>query len=175
MIIRKPSADDADAIARVHVGTWRTAYKGILPDDYLAKLSYEARRQMWEKSLSNPDSTHMVHVAEHESNGIVGFADGGPERHGDSRYKAELYGIYVLAEYQRQGIGTMLMQAVAGELAQRGFVNIVLWALEANHPTRAFYEALGGRQVCTQEGKVAYAWENIEELALSDSKLNNRM
>ncbi len=73
MIIRKPSADDADAVARVHVDTWRTAYKGLLPDDYLAKLSYEAHRQMWEKSLSNPDSTHMVRVAEHESNGIVGF------------------------------------------------------------------------------------------------------
>ena len=168
MIIRKATAGDAAAIARVHVDTWRTTYKGILPDDYLAKLSYESYQQMWERSLSNPNPTCVAYVAEHKSNGIVGFASGGAERQGDFKYKAELYGIYVLAEHQRRGIGTMLIQAVTGELAEHGFVNIVLWALEANHPARAFYEALGGRQVCTRQGKVAYAWEKIEELASAD-------
>ena len=34
--------DDAAGIARVHVDTWRTAYRGLIPDDVLAGFSYLA-------------------------------------------------------------------------------------------------------------------------------------
>ena len=34
--IRRARAADAEAIGAVHVATWRTAYAGVLPDDYLA-------------------------------------------------------------------------------------------------------------------------------------------
>ena len=40
-LIRPATLEDAPAIARVHVDTWRTTYAGIVPDEHLAKLSYE--------------------------------------------------------------------------------------------------------------------------------------
>jgi hypothetical protein len=42
--------DDAEAIARVHVDSWRTTYQGILPDEVLAGLSVERRRAFWAKA-----------------------------------------------------------------------------------------------------------------------------
>lgn len=32
MIIRKAKLDDATGIAKVHVDSWRTTYKGIIPE-----------------------------------------------------------------------------------------------------------------------------------------------
>ena len=43
MRIRTATADDASGMARVHVDTWRTAYRDILPASVLSALSYEAR------------------------------------------------------------------------------------------------------------------------------------
>ncbi len=37
--IRRARPADAAAIGAVHVAAWRSAYPGILPDDYLARLS----------------------------------------------------------------------------------------------------------------------------------------
>lgn len=39
MHIRKAAVEDAAAIAKVHVDSWRTTYKGIMPSDYLNSLS----------------------------------------------------------------------------------------------------------------------------------------
>ena len=37
--LRKARVADAIAIGAVHVAAWRSTYPGILPDDYLARLS----------------------------------------------------------------------------------------------------------------------------------------
>ena len=52
---------------------------------------------------------HFIYVAENEAGQIVGFADGGPERARDMTFKGELYAIYILNDYQRQGVGRHLI------------------------------------------------------------------
>ena len=51
MKIRPATAGDAAALARVHVDSWRTTYRGIVPDEALAHLSYERREQLWANQL----------------------------------------------------------------------------------------------------------------------------
>ena len=38
-MLRRANINDAAAIAKVHVDTWKSTYKGIVPDDYLSSLS----------------------------------------------------------------------------------------------------------------------------------------
>ena len=52
MIIREATHADIPAIARLHVDSWRTTYKGILPDEFLADLNYEMRERQWQRTLS---------------------------------------------------------------------------------------------------------------------------
>lgn len=40
MNIRKAVLADSKGIAKVHVDSWRTTYKNIIPDEFLKKLSY---------------------------------------------------------------------------------------------------------------------------------------
>ena len=144
--IREARADDAAGIARVHVDSWRTTYVGIVLDEHLANLSYERREQRWREQFAAPDNAMFSYVAETDGGQIVGFAVGGPERENDLVYKGELCGIYILKEYQRRGIGRRLVETIVRHLLKAGFTDMLIWVL-AENPSRAFYEALGGKPV----------------------------
>src|SRR5437764_14817491 len=98
MRIREADIDDAAAIALVHVDAWRTAYVGIVPDEYLASLSYGSHEQNWRESLAERADQEFTLVVENDQRAIVGFATGGPEREGNTLYRGELRAIYLLAD-----------------------------------------------------------------------------
>ncbi|MGH2458841.1 MAG: GNAT family N-acetyltransferase [Chloroflexota bacterium] len=170
MRCRDAACSDAASIARIHVDSWRTTYRGVIPDDVLARLSYAARQAEWESGLCHPDGAQIVFVAEDPDDGIVGFACGGPERTGDPLYQGELYAIYILESHQRRGIGQELTRRVAGRLIEAGLTGMQVWVLVDN-PSRGFYEKLGGLTVRTrnitfgnaQLEEVAYGWRNLRD------------
>jgi ribosomal protein S18 acetylase RimI-like enzyme len=172
MRVRVASVEDAPGIARVHVDTWRTAYRGILPADFLNALSYEARTQRWCENLARAGPPQFTLVAEDDDGALVGFAGGGSERDGMPGYDGEIYAVYVLNRHQRLGIGRQLMAVSARHLMDQGFGAAMLWALEANGRARAFYEALGGQLIGrktkdiadTPQIEVAYGWPDLTML-----------
>jgi len=176
MLIRAASVEDAAGLARVHVDTWRAAYRDILAAGFLAGLSYEASAQRWRDNLAQAGPRQFTLVAEAEGGDVVAFAAGGPERDGTPGYDGEIYAVYVLPAYQQCGIGRRLMAACAGHLAEQGFGALMLWALEANWRARRFYEALGGQLIGskmitigdTPLVDVAYGWPEPSVLRSTD-------
>ena len=171
MHIREARPQDLPAIAKVHIDSWRTTYAGIVASEFLASLKYEESEQMWRKGLSSSPDPVSLYVAETPVGAVVGFAAAGREREGDATYKGEIYAIYLLQDYQRQGIGAALFRAGARELERRGFTPFLLWVLKAN-PACHFYEALGGKYLREQEIQignqqlieVAYGWADTEKV-----------
>lgn len=169
--MRRAEISDAAGIARISVDTWRSAYAGIVPDEYLASLSYETREERWRFALERSSAATSIYVAESRSGGIVGFASCGPERTDDPEYRGELYTMYVAPAAQGKGVGRMMCSSVANDLKERGLGSMLVWALEQN-PSRRFYEALGGREIRSKEvvigGKplteVAYGWKSLDSL-----------
>jgi GNAT superfamily N-acetyltransferase len=173
--IRPAQLTDVEGIARVHVESWRTTYKGIMPDEVLATLSVEQRAETWRRPLSNPESASIIYVAEIDGQ-IVGFAAGGPERTGHAVYKAELYAIYLLQAYQGRGIGRALVKAVVEPLIDKGYKAMLIW-VAAKNPATNFYAALGGQPFDsktesfgdTEITEIAYGYDDITKLlAVSD-------
>lgn len=171
--IRQATIDDAAALAKVHIDTWRATYRGIVPDDYLASLSYEKRTARWSEQIqATLAGKFEIIVAENEDGQIVGFVDGGPNRDDDPVYKGELYAIYILQAYQGCGIGKQLIPPFAKSLLDMGLDTMLLWAFTANTQARRFYESLGGQFVRTHwfeiSGvsieEVAYGWLDIRSL-----------
>jgi len=166
MRIRSATLADASAIARVHVESSWSTYRGILPDEVLTNYSYERRTMHWSKVIGNPESTEFVIVAEDEQGQIVGFTSGGPEREG-MPFTGEIYTLYPLSSAQRQGLGRRLMAASMHRLIKQGMKKIVVWVL-ADNPACTFYEALGGhffQEKLLQRGdkllrERSYIWEN---------------
>lgn len=170
--VREATSNDVPAIARVHVDTWRTTYRGIVPDERLATLSYERRAEGWHRILNQAqEDSNFTLVAENESSEIVGFANGGKERTGDPVYTGELTGIYILQTYQRQGIGRSLVAIVAERLGDLGLHSMLIWVL-ADNPACQFYAALGGIQIREQTRQIgekslieiAYGWTDTTNL-----------
>lgn len=166
-VIRPAQIDDVPAIARVHVDTWRTTYRGIVPDAHLANLSYERCQANWIAHLSNPQGAHTF-VAQAPSGQIVAFASGGQLREALAGFDGELYVIYVLEAFQGRGYGKLLVTRVARDLASRGYQSLVIWVLKEN-PACRFYERLGGQIFAEKAveigGKtlldVAYVWPDL--------------
>lgn len=108
MNIKKAKLSDVQGIAKVHVDCWRTTYKNIIPNEYLDKLSYDQRTDLWIKNISNEQNS--VFVAENDEGHIIGFADGGKRETNKLDHSGDLTSIYVLKEYQGTGIGKKLVQ-----------------------------------------------------------------
>jgi len=172
VLIREANANDAMAIARVQVDTWRTTYAGLVPAAYLRDLSYERQGQVWGDFISTLRDATGLYVVETAAGAVIGFAHGGPERSHRGDYQGELYALYLLAAYQRQGLGRQLTGAVVKKLRHCGWSSMLVWVLAAN-PCRAFYEALGGQSVREQDitiggarlREIAYGWSDLREFA----------
>ncbi len=71
-------------------------------------------------------------VVETPAGSVVGFAHGGPERRGAEDYRGDLYALYLLAAYQRQGLGRQLTGAVVKRLLLHGVSSLLVWVFAAN-------------------------------------------
>ena len=169
--VRKATMDDVGDIARIHVDAWRETYAEILPADFLKRLSYEDRKEMWSQALSGPSGDVSLWVVDVDAGSIGGFAAVGPERGQLEGYSGELYAIYLLQQYQGRGFGRALFSAAVVALINVGYQTMGLWVLEENR-SRGFYEHLGGAIVGRQMiqigemdyTEIAYGWQDLTEL-----------
>ena len=167
--VRRARPQDAAAIARVQVDTWRSAYRGIVPDEHLDGMSYERAEKNWKELISDP--VRGSFVVENDKGKVVGFAACGAARDDARGYEGELYAIYVNKSMQGKGLGRRLVLSVAQDLKDRGFDSMLIWVLADNQYKR-FYESIGGKQVRTKEitigGKTlteeGYGWRGIDAL-----------
>lgn len=140
--VRAATIDDADAIAAVHVETWRETYAGLVPERFFDASALEARRRMWARILGRDPVPGAVAVAERAGR-IVGFAFAGSSEHPDALKGIEaarelhLFSIYLLASEQGKGVGHALLAAVLGDEPAQ------LWVASANSAARAFYRSHG--------------------------------
>ncbi|RWZ58583.1 GNAT family N-acetyltransferase [Halobacillus fulvus] len=165
MNIRRATTADAEGVAKVQVDSWHSTYQNIVPVEYLNNMTYESREQKWKAIIKN----QFVCLAENVEGRVIGFANGGPARTTDyPEFTGELYAIYILNEFQGQGIGKHLFEAVIDHLKKQNMNSVLVFVLEDNR-NKGFYEKLGSRKLDTLEIEIAgrllkesvYGWENI--------------
>ena len=172
--LREATPADAQAIAEVHVRSWRETYTGLMPQAVRDGLSVERRPAGWTRMLTDPTVATKVWVAETDG-GLVGFGAAGPQRSpdlADQGFSGEIEAVYVLASCQGQGIGGALIHRMATHLIAQGHRTAALWVLRENAPARAVYERLGG-VVCGEQTddrmetvlvESAYGWTDLAAL-----------
>lgn len=122
-MIRAATVADADAIGEVHVRSWQAAYAGLIPADFLARLSASSRAAAWARRIGDGG---RVLVAE-EDGVIAGFAAFGP---------SQLYALYLLPEFWGRGLGRTLHDRAVEEMTGD---SAILWVLSTNERAKAFY------------------------------------
>jgi ribosomal protein S18 acetylase RimI-like enzyme len=141
MPVRPATGDDAEAIAQVHVASWRSAYRRILAPEFLAGLSVEQRQARWSDAIAN-DLPHVL-VADADGQ-VVGFSAFGPCRDADAGALAfEIWALYLAPSHWDRGLGRELWLASREALLQRGAQRVSLWVIANNARATRFYTLAG--------------------------------
>lgn len=135
-------AGDADAIAALHTESWRDAYRGLVPDDYLDGPLLDERLAFWRARLARPSDARLTLKAMSGAQ-MVGFAC--VLRDEDPEWGPLLDNLHVKPALKGRGIGTRLLQASRDWAAQVAPEQTLhLWVIENNLPARRFYDRQGG-------------------------------
>ncbi len=127
--------EELDGKAFVHYTAWKETYTGLMPQEILDKRSLEGCRQTAHKF---PENT-LVAIKDGE---VVGFACYLPEARdfASIRPASEIMALYVLEKYQKQGIGTALLEKALDSLPAKP---VLLFVLENNQKAIDFYRHKG--------------------------------
>lgn len=138
---RQAEASDSDAIAALHVKSWRATYRGILPDTYLDNEAEEERRNYWQHHLSRPHPDDLVMLFQ-DGDHLLGFISIIPAP--DHDVDALIENLHVDPETHGRGLGRRLIAEAVERLLSRDVRSICLWVYDQNEKATAFYSRLGG-------------------------------
>lgn len=156
--IRDATADDVEALAQLHVQTFRETHGGGPP--------VQLREGQWREILTAPKAGWFCLLIQREGGQLVGFARGVPYTGDLAGFDGELNKLYLLREVQRQGLGRRLMGHGARRFLSHGSRSMLLFG-NARSPSNGFYERLGGVRLLTARGEFhgGYGWQDLDGLA----------
>lgn len=134
MEIRKiKKSDDINAIGKIYEKSWKFAYDGIIPKDYLDSISGDK----WLPHFENKNMNSLVLI---ENNQFIGTSSYCKSRSKEFNDFGEIVSIYLLPEHMGKGYGKLLFEATLNELIKLGYKSVFLWVLEENTRAKRFYE-----------------------------------
>ncbi len=128
--------DDLLAVSNIYEQSWKYAYRGIIPDEYLDGIP----SGQWANGL-NVSGRYSLLLFDNDI--LLGTSSYCKARMNDMEGYGEIVSIYLLPEAMHKGYGKKLMSAVVGELKKMGYQKVYLWVLERNISAGRFYECFG--------------------------------
>ena len=141
-LIRRAGPDDAGTVARIHVESWNVAYRGIMPDEVIARTDLAYRTAFWRERIA--EEQWPVFLLDDGGNAVA-FCQmiSTPDPDDDPTRVGHITSLHVLPELRGKGYGHQLIEHVFAEFRERGFSEVTLWVLEKNRKARGFYEKSG--------------------------------
>jgi GNAT superfamily N-acetyltransferase len=147
--VRPGRPEDADAVARVQVVTWRAAFRSLLPAAVLDGWDDGTAAESWRAAIAAPPTPgHGVLVAVERAE-VVGFAAYGPaeltsaERPHPSGPSLEVATLLVEPRWGRRGHGSRLLAAVVDLARTTGVSRLQSWLAESDRVSAEFLESAG--------------------------------
>ncbi|MBC3872055.1 GNAT family N-acetyltransferase [Undibacterium sp. LX15W] len=173
--LRRATVADAEAIAAIRIEAWRTTYRGMIPDSYLAEMDMNENVLHWRtilQALPVKEDSLCVYVAVSEDE-IVGFVSAMKLPEAKLDKDGEINAIYIRPQWQRCGIGKRMLHKAARSLQAMGCTSCVIWVIDGNSQARNFYEELGGEILIEQD----FSWDGLDltEVGYGWSDLNLMM
>lgn len=139
MTIRCMTESDCKAIGKLYSAAWKEGYKGLIPQDFLDKITSEnyALRARVNGFL---DEGSFVAA---EDGRIVAHCHARAAKEPELRGWGEIHTLYTHPGYWRQGYGTAVFRRAEDWLFAQGFNNVYLYVLDGNERAERFYKAQG--------------------------------
>ena len=154
-IRRAAPKDDPEAIGELYAQSWKSAYRGIVPDEYLDSLS----GKRWSSFISSSDFEAYVLLL---GGAYAGTASVCPGRDEKKPGWGEIVSIYLLPEHFGKGCGKPLLAAALDTGEKQPAPPMV----KMKRPPAPKPEPIGKRYVCGGCG-----YEYIPELGDEDAEI----
>lgn len=134
--IRKALLEDTCDLADCVISCWLSAYKEIVPDEYLNNMPAERsnRIERWKNNITNPGD--CVHYCVMCAEKMIGFLT-------IHKKDGDIWAIYLIEEFCGKGYGKEVLDFAIDELRHIGHKKIFLWIFEKNNRAGRFYEKHG--------------------------------
>lgn len=166
ILIRDATIEDAKKISEIGVMSWKTAYIGIISDEYLDSLSMEKRNKYILNSLKEGHKHYIIAEYEGQAVGMSCFYPRSKE--GPVADEWELEAIYLLPQFWSKGIGIKLIQRAFRYMHDQQADACGLWVLQENLRARRFYEDIGFKDIGIEKSITIGGEELIEIRYLID-------
>lgn len=168
MTVRTADSRDLQRIAEIHTASWKDAYRGVVPDDFLA--DFNATAEGWRSTLTKfPGNLTVVD----DAGDVVAFCCAGPvvDEATNGPYEFQVYGLHVSPPQRGKGHGRTLLNAAFERAKINELNSAVIWTFRDLIRTRKFYEREGGRLIKTgiwrpndlSVAEVVYGWDDLRQ------------
>lgn len=145
IIIRNIKEEDIPSVVDIQINGWKTAYKGIIDDDFLNSMNREEKIEKRRKDYNQ--NGFIVAELNKEVVGFCRYIDNNSYTPNMLEIDCEIAALYVKPNLKYNGIGTELFQFVTNEFKSKNRTKMIIWCLKDNKPSRKFYTKMGGEIV----------------------------
>jgi ribosomal protein S18 acetylase RimI-like enzyme len=147
-LVREAVAEDWQAIANLHLQSWRSAYREILSDEYLDGEAADERPRTWRERIgSGVPPFRGTFVAERDGQ-LVGFVNVELQAEYAGKWGPRVENLHSHPECKGQGIGRRLLMRGAQWVEEKLPGSAIhLYVFEKNAAARAFYRHMGASEV----------------------------
>ena len=138
--IRKAVINEAHDFALCKIRAWQSAYRGIIPDEYLNNMSVEKYAELYKKWMENPNAEYYFAMCNDEIAGILVLSKCDND---DKQNAGDITAIYLLEPYWNKGYGRIMMNYAINRLKSLLYEEITIWSLEKNARAHEFFEKFG--------------------------------
>ena len=124
---------DAQEVARFHTECWREAYRGIVPQEYLDRVTVADREVRWRARLTPGDRRTVLALSRDQVVGVVSWGHSGVP----SLPSLHLMSLYVAASHRSHGVADQLLARSIGSQPAH------LLVFDSNDRAQGFYRRHG--------------------------------
>ena len=139
-VLRTATSGDAQLIAGIHAQSWASAYRGILPDDFLDREMSAERETHWQtrfEELAAGAGEVLIAIQDDRPIGFICLV--APDENGS----VLVDNLHALPGAKGSGLGTAMLSVAAQWARGRGATSMHLYVLEPNVAAIGFYESRG--------------------------------
>jgi len=138
--IRKAISEDAYNFTVCAISSWQSAYRNIVPKEYLEKMLIEKEKRVekYKNEIENSGDRGYYCVMYGER--MVGIIIINIKHNEDKSSMGEIWAIYLIEEFCGKNYGKILLDFAINELKRMEQKEIILWVFEENYRARHFYE-----------------------------------
>lgn len=149
--IRLATKDDVSELSKLKHDVWETTYRGIYSDSKIDNYDYKKNEDKFLGYINNPDVNIYVAC---DNDKIIGYMECGMPKRPFEDYEQEIGLLYILKEYQGQGVGKELFNLAYNEIKNKGYKEFFISCNKYNKNAQEFYKRMGGEVVHIDEDNI---------------------